>query len=479
MERYTTKELVDMQREFFRTGVTRPVDYRYGALGLLKKAIQDNEKRIAEALHSDLHKHPMESYMCETGLVLDEIEYHMKHLAGWAKNRRVRTPLAQFRSKSFVSPEPYGVVLIMAPWNYPLQLCLEPLIGAISAGNCAVIKPSAYAPATSHLLAEIIGECFEPEYIAVKEGGRAENTDLLAQRFDYIFFTGSVAVGKVVMEAASKNLTPVSLELGGKSPVIVDQTADLKVAARRIAFGKCINSGQTCVEPDYLLIQENVRDRFIECYKEALAEFFPEGAEGKSSHTVSRNPSRSSQMLSEKHSQMCRIISEKHYLKKKALLEGQSAAVGGGFDDETRLIEPTLLLDVDPASPVMQEEIFAPILPVITFKEIGEAIDFVSSREKPLAFYLFTTDAETERRVLSSCSFGGGCINDTIIHLATPYMGFGGVGNSGMGQYHGKLSFDTFTHYRSIVKKAYTPDLAMRYMPYTDSKLGLIKKFLK
>ena len=457
MEQYTAEQLVKMQREFFMTGVTKPLDYRYGALGLLKKAIQENETRIAEALFADLHKHPMESYMCETGLVLDEIGYHMKHLAGWMKDKRVRTPLAQFRSKSFVSPEPYGVVLIMAPWNYPFQLCIEPLIGAISAGNCAVIKPSAYAPATSHLLAEIIGSCFEPEYIAVKEGGRAENTDLLAQRFDYIFFTGSVDVGKVVMEAAAKHLTPMSLELGGKSPVIVDQTADLKVAARRVAFGKCINSGQTCVEPDYLLIHESVRDRFIECYKDALAEFFPDG----------------------KHDQMCRIISEKHYLKKKALLEGQKAAIGGSFDDSERFIEPTLLIDVDPDSPVMKEEIFAPILPVITFSDIDEAIDFVRSREKPLAFYLFTSDPDTERKVLGSCSFGGGCINDTIIHLATPYMGFGGVGNSGMGQYHGKLSFDTFTHYRSIVKKAYSPDLKMRYLPYTDSNFNMIRKFLK
>ena len=457
MEQYIAEQLVKMQREFFMTGVTKPLDYRYGALGLLKKAIQENETRIAEALFADLHKHPMESYMCETGLVLDEIGYHMKHLAGWMKDKRVRTPLAQFRSKSFVSPEPYGVVLIMAPWNYPFQLCIEPLIGAISAGNCAVIKPSAYAPATSHLLAEIIGSCFEPEYIAVKEGGRAENTDLLAQRFDYIFFTGSVDVGKVVMEAAAKHLTPMSLELGGKSPVIVDQTADLKVAARRVAFGKCINSGQTCVEPDYLLIHESVRDRFIECYKDALAEFFPDG----------------------KHDQMCRIISEKHYLKKKALLEGQKAAIGGSFDDSERFIEPTLLIDVDPDSPVMKEEIFAPILPVITFSDIDEAIDFVRSREKPLAFYLFTSDPDTERKVLGSCSFGGGCINDTIIHLATPYMGFGGVGNSGMGQYHGKLSFDTFTHYRSIVKKAWAPDLKMRYLPYTDNNFSLIKKFLK
>lgn len=457
MEQYTAEQLIKMQREFFMTGVTKPLDHRYGALGLLKKAIQENEARIAEALFADLHKHPMESYMCETGLVLDEIGYHMKHLAGWMKDKRVRTPLAQFRSKSFVSPEPYGVVLIMAPWNYPFQLCIEPLIGAISAGNCAVIKPSAYAPATSHLLAEIIGSCFEPEYIAVKEGGRAENTDLLAQRFDYIFFTGSVDVGKVVMEAAAKHLTPMSLELGGKSPVIVDQTADLKVAARRVAFGKCINSGQTCVEPDYLLIHESVRDRFIECYKDALAEFFPDG----------------------KHDQMCRIISEKHYLKKKALLDGQKAAIGGSFDDSERFIEPTLLIDVDPDSPVMKEEIFAPILPVITFSDIDEAIDFVRSREKPLAFYLFTSDPGTERKVLGSCSFGGGCINDTIIHLATPYMGFGGVGNSGMGQYHGRLSFDTFTHYRSIVKKAWAPDLKMRYLPYTDNNFSLIKKFLK
>ena len=457
MENYTPAELVKMQREFYMSGATRSVDFRYGALGVLKKAIQDNECRIADALMQDLHKHPAESYMCETGLVLDEIGYHMKHLARWMRDRRVKTPLAQFSAKSFVSPEPYGVVLIMAPWNYPLQLCLEPLIGAISSGNCAVLKPSAYAPATSHLLAEIIGECFEPEYIAVKEGGRAENTDLLAQRFDYIFFTGSVSVGKVVMEAAAKNLTPVSLELGGKSPVIVDQTADIKLAAKRVAFGKCINCGQTCVEPDYLLIHESVRDEFIEQFRAALAEFFPDW----------------------NMDQMCRIITEKHYLEKKALLEGQTAAVGGSFNDETRFIEPTLLVDVDPDSPVMRREIFAPILPVITFKELGEAVEFINSREKPLALYLFTSDRENEKAVLGNCSFGGGCINDTIIHLATPYMGFGGVGNSGMGQYHGKLSFDTFTHYRSIVKKATWIDLPMRYLPYTEEKLKTVKKFLK
>ncbi len=450
-------EIVAAQREYFCSGATRSYEFRRDALLALQRAVRENEDRIAAAMRQDLNKSPFESYLCETGLVLDEVRFHLKHLKRWMQPARVRTPLAQFPSRSFTSPEPYGVALIMSPWNYPVQLCLEPLIGAISAGNCAVVKPSAYAPATSRVLAELLGGIFPPEYVAVVEGGRAENSALLEQRFDYIFFTGSVAVGRAVMAAAAKNLTPVTLELGGKSPVIVDHTADLRIAARRIAFGKVLNAGQTCVAPDYLLLEDGLLPAFREHYRAALREFFPDGDRGDMVH----------------------IVSEKHYLRKKELLAGQTCAIGGEFDDEMRFVAPTLLVDVAPDSPVMQEEIFGPILPVLTWRTLDEAIDFIRAREKPLALYLFTSDRETEQRVLNTCSFGGGCINDTIIHLATPHMGFGGVGASGMGQYHGKLSFDTFTHRRSIVKKSTRVDLPIRYFPYTEQKFRLLRKFLK
>ena len=452
-----TEELVRAQRAYFETGVTRPLEFRLAQLRKLQRALQENEALLENAMYSDFRKAPMEVYMCETGMVLEEVRFHLKHLRSWMRERTVPTPLAQFHAKSFVSPEPYGVALIIAPWNYPVQLCLSPLVGAISGGNCAVLKPSAYAPATSAAIAKIIAQTFDPQYIAVVEGGRAENSALLAQRFDTIFFTGSVAVGKVVIEAAAKHLTPVTLELGGKSPVIVDETADLKLAARRIAFGKVLNAGQTCVEPDYLLIQRSVKDAFVDAYRQALREFFPDG----------------------KMDEMPVIVSEKHFARVSQLLEGQNAVLGGQTDAATRFVAPTLLDDVRPDSPVMQEEIFGPILPMLCYDRLDEAIAFIRSREKPLALYLFTSDRQTERRVLDSCSFGGGCINDTIIHLATTHMPFGGVGHSGMGSYHGKKSFETFTHARSIVKKSTWLDLPMRYHPYSEKKLHLIQKFMK
>ncbi len=439
------------------TGATRTYEFRRRALKKLQTAIRENEDAISGALKADLNKHPFETYMCETGFVLDELHYHLKHLAGWMRERRVRTPLTQFPSSAFISPEPYGVVLIMSPWNYPLQLCLEPLIGAISGGNCAVVKLSAYAPNTSGVLCRILSDIYPSEYICVIEGGRQENAELFEQKFDYLFFTGSPEVGKAAMAAAAKNLTPVTLELGGKSPVIIDRTVDIALAARRVAFGKVINAGQTCVEPDYVLIEATARDEFIEQFGRALREFFPNGD----------------------MSEMARIINRKHYENKKDLLYGQKIALGGGVDDERMFIEPTVLIDVDPDSPVMHEEIFAPILPVLTWNSLDEAIRFVRSRPKPLALYLFTAERTVQERVLETCSFGGACINDTIVHLATPYMGFGGVGNSGMGQYHGKRSFDTFTHYRSIMRRGLKPDLKLRYFPYTQLKNKLLHRFMK
>lgn len=451
------KTTVERQREYYKSGATRDYAFRLQSLRNLQQAVRDNEGRLSEALRKDLGKQPFESYMTEIGMVLDEVRFHIRHLKGWMRNKRVPTQLAQFHAVSFVSPEPYGVALMMAPWNYPILLCLDPLIGAISAGNCAVVKPSAYTPATSQAIADLISEIFPPEYVSVIQGGRQENTKLLEQKFDYIFFTGSVSVGKAVMHAAAENLTPVTLELGGKSPAIVDASADLRLTAKRIAFGKLLNGGQTCVAPDYVLVEESVRDVFILNLREVLAENFPNND----------------------YSEHVHIVNERHYQDKKALLEGQTVVIGGGFDDVTRQIEPTVLIDVDPESAVMQEEIFAPILPVLTWKKLDQAIEFVRSREKPLSLYLFTKERSVEDEVLNKCSFGGGCINDTIIHLATPHMGFGGVGQSGMGSYHGKGSFDTFTHFRSIVRKSTWIDLPFRYFPYSDSKFKWIRRFLK
>lgn len=450
-------DIITRQRAYFETGATRPLRFRLDALRSLRDAILNNEALIQDALMADLNKAPMETYMSETGMVLEELRCHIKHLPHWIKDRRVKTPLAQFHAKSFTSPEPYGVTLIMSPWNYPLQLCLIPLVGAISGGNCAVVKPSAYAPATSAAIAKLLGDTFPPEYIAVVEGGREENKALLDEQFDHIFFTGSVAVGKTVMAAAARHLTPVTLELGGKSPVIVDKSADLRLAARRIAFGKVLNAGQTCVAPDYLLIDRSVKDEFVKRYREALDAFFPGG-------DISAMPV---------------IISEKHYARVSGLLRGQSCLVGGGQDDARRFIAPALLDEVDEDSPIMQEEIFGPVLPMRCYDRLEEAIAFVKSRPKPLALYLFTADSGVERKVFDSCSFGGGCVNDTIIHLATTNMPFGGVGESGMGSYHGKKSFETFTHSRSIVRKSTWLDLPMRYHPYSEKKLGMIRKFMK
>lgn len=461
-EAKTIHEIVQRQREFFMTGATLDVDYRVDALKRLRGAIKAHEKDIADALYKDLRKSELESYMSETGMVLDEIKYELKHIRKWSRTKRVKTPIAQFISKSFVVPQPYGVVLVMAPWNYPVQLCLEPLVGAVAAGNVAIVKPSAYAAEVSRCLANIVEEVFPPEYVAVVEGGREQNTQLLEEKFDYIFFTGSETVGKIVMEKASRHLTPVSLELGGKSPVIVDRTANLEVSARRLAFGKYLNAGQTCVAPDYLLIERSVKDNFLECFERAVSEFFPKGD----------------------FSNMPVIVNDRHFKRLMDAIDASKAKgakvfIGGNGDTGSRFIEPTVLDNVTWDSPIMEQEIFGPILPVIEYDNLDDVLDIIKQRPKPLALYLFSNDKAAQRKVLSSVPYGGGCVNDTIIHLATPYMGFGGVGESGMGSYHGKRSFDTFTHYKSIVKKSNVIDLPMRYHPYSEKKLAFIKKVMK
>ncbi len=450
-------ELVARQRAYFASGATKPLGIRIAALEKLQAAIRKNEGALSAALKENLNKAPMEAYMTEIGIVLEELRFTLRHLPKWAKTKKAPTPLAQFHAKSFVMPEPYGLALILSPWNYPFQLSLAPLIGAIAAGNCAILKPSAYTPATSRAIAELISGCFDPSYIAVIEGGREQNQALLREKFDYIFFTGSVEVGKLVMESAAKNLTPVSLELGGKSPVIVDESANIALAAKRIAFGKALNAGQTCVAPDYALVHQSVREPFLKALKAEFESCFPNGDE----------------------SELPTIVNEKHFDRLAGLINSGRVYHGGRMDREARRISLTILDEVTPNDPVMQEEIFGPILPVLTVETLDEAIRFVNERPSPLALYLFTEREQTERRVLNEVRFGGGCVNDTVIHLATSHMGFGGVGESGMGSYHGKLSFDTFTHYKSIVKKSTWMDLPMRYHPYSEKNDRLIRMFLK
>lgn len=453
------KTLVNTQRDYYMTLQTKDLSQRKKVIQSIKQWIIKNQDLIIEALQQDLNKDATESYMCEIGLVLSEINYQLRHMKKWAKNKKVWTPLAQFYGVSYESYEPYGVTLVMSPWNYPFMLSIEPAIGAIAAGNTVIIKPSAYAPHVSHVIKKMITESCDERWVAVVEGGRAENTELLEQRFDYIFFTGSVNVGKLVMEKASRYLTPVTLELGGKSPCIVDDVKSLKLAAKRIAFGKFLNAGQTCVAPDYLLIREELKEEFILAMKNVIQEFFGE------------------QPL--ENQQLVKIINQKHFERLSHLLENQDIVIGGQFDQDHLKISPTVVDHVDGDNPLMQEEIFGPILPIITYHSIDEVIDFINKRERPLAFYIFSSHKDVQNKLLNSCSFGGGCINDTIIHLATSQLGFGGVGHSGMGSYHGKKSFETFSHTRSLVKKATWIDLPFRYYPYTTFKEKMIRLFEK
>ena len=392
-------------------------------------------------------------------MTLAELSFVERRLSRWAAKHPVLTPLAQFHARSFTVANPYGVVLIMSPWNYPFMLTMEPLIGALAAGNCVVLKPSAYAPATSRIIRELISECFPPEYVAVVEGGRKENQALLEQRFDYIFFTGGVTVGREVMRKAAEHLTPISLELGGKSPCIVDSTAKLDLAAKRLAFGKLLNCGQTCVAPDYLLIDRKVKDEFLGHLKKHIASMIGEDALDNENYV--------------------RMVSRRHYDRVMGLIDPEKVVFGGRGNPDTLHIQPTILDRVTADDPVMLEEIFGPVLPVIAYDSIDEAVAFINGREHPLALYLFSEDRATQDRFLHAVPFGGGCINDTIIHLATSRMGFGGVGHSGMGSYHGKKSFDTFSHEKSIVHKSTWLDLPFRYMPYTKAKDMLVRFFLK
>lgn len=453
------RELAERQREFYRTGQTLDYAFRAQALDRLAEGLDRRQDRLLQALEADLGKPPFESYMAEIGLVKGELRWQRTRLRANMRPRRALTPLAQFKARSFRDPHPYGAVLIMAPWNYPLLLSLAPLAGALAAGNCAAVKLSDQAPHTGQALVDLLADCFEPGHVFALQGDRRENQVLLAQRFDKIFFTGSPAVGRVVLEAAAQSLTPAVLELGGKSPCIVAAEADLPLAARRIVFGKFLNGGQTCVAPDYLLADRSILPRLTELLRQEIERAF-----GPRPMEAPGYP---------------RIVNQKRFDRLRELMGDGRIVCGGGLCPQRLTIEPTLLTEVSPESPLMQEEIFGPLLPLLPYDRLEEALSFVENRPHPLALYFFTEDKKQARRAMSRLQFGGGCVNDTVVHLASPRLPFGGVGQSGMGAYHGRQSFETFTHYRSIVDTSTKIDLPIRYRPYTPAKFWLLRRFLK
>lgn len=455
-------KLTEAQKQFFETGRTRDLAFRICQLQLLADAMRKNETVLEEALKKDLGKSAFESYATEIGFVLADIRYTIQNLQKWSAPKRVRTPLYLFPGKSKIQKEPYGSVLILGPYNYPVQLLAEPLVGAIAAGNCAVLKPSELTPHVSEAMYQIVHSTFKEEYIACVEGGVEVNQELLSQKFDYIFFTGSERVGRIVMKAAAENLTPVTLELGGKSPVIIEKTANIKEAARRIAWGKLMNAGQTCVAPDYVLVDESRKQQFLTEMKTAFSHLY-----GKE---IKKNPD------------FGRIVNERHMERLQKILEQDAKYLfcGGGADTLQRYIGPAILdLGKDQNAASMQEELFGPILPVLSYHKLEDAVRFVNKRAKPLALYLFTKKRSAEKFVLERVSSGGVCVNDTISHLINPDLPFGGVGASGMGQYHGKYSFDTFTHEKSVFYKPADWNLPVCYPPFTKGKMNLVKFFLK
>lgn len=451
------KTIVNNQKLYFSKEKTRDISFRKKQLEKLYKSTKQHENEILIALKSDLNKSAFEAYETEIGMVYEELKFMLKNIKNFSKPRRIKTPLMHFPSKSYQYQDPYGCILIMSPWNYPFQLTLVPLIGAIAAGNCAVVKPSNYAKETSRVILKILSE-FPQEYIAVVEGGRDVNNALLEEKFDYIFFTGSPLVGKLVMEKAAQHLTPMTLELGGKSPCIIDKTAKIDLAAKRVAWGKLLNSGQTCVAPDYIIVHESIKNEFINALKKYIEVFY------------GKNP--------EKNPEYPKIINKIHFDRLSELINNSENVYGGKTNSETYQIAPAIIDNCQWDSLVMKDEIFGPILPIISYNDFDEIIKQINSRPKPLALYCFTESKTIENKILKSVLYGGGCINDTVLHLANPYLSFGGVGESGLGKYHGKESFYTFSHTKSVLKRGTSSDINLRYAPYKDN-LKLIKKILK
>lgn len=453
------QKTIDEQREYFNNGETLSVDKRIHYLKKLKSEIIKEEENIAEALNKDLGKNDTESYMCEIGLVLSELSYTIKHLKKWAKPKKVKTPISQFPAKSLIYPTPYGNTLIMSPWNYPFLLALEPMISSIAAGNTVVLKTSEYSYYTNLIVKKVVEKVFERNLVLVVFGGFEENTFLINANFDYVFFTGSSKVGKIVYQKAAEHLTPVTLELGGKSPCIVDLDANIPLAAKRIVFGKFINCGQTCVAPDYILCHKNIKEKLVEHLKIQITKQFSE--------------------YPLKNENYGKIITENHYKRLINLIDQKKVIFGGKYDDHTLRIEPTILDNINYDDLVMQEEIFGPLLPILTFEDLYSSLNVINSKSTPLALYYFGEDKKKFKDVIKLCRYGGGCINDVIVHLATSDLPFGGLKESGLGSYHGKKGFDIFTHYKSIMNKKTWLDLSMRYQPYSKNTKKIIKKFLK
>ena len=451
----SVSDIICKQRDFFKSGKTKDVAFRIEHLKTLKQAIVNHQPAIIEALRADLNKPEFEAYATEVGVIKREIDYCLKHIKSWTQPKKAATSIEQFPAFARIYPEPLGVVLIISPWNYPFQLMISPLVGAIAAGNCAILKPSEIAPHTSGVLAELIHKHFEPAYVAVVEGGVETSQQLLAQKFDHIFFTGSTAIGKIVMEAAAKQLTPVTLELGGKSPCIVDSDVNIQYTARRITWGKFINAGQTCIAPDYLLVDKKIKQDLLDSIQKCIREFY--GDEPGASPDY------------------CRIINQKHFSRLVEFLKDGEIVIGGETNPAQRYIAPTVLDRVSLEQPVMQDEIFGPILPAIEYTDLAEAIAIINERPKPLALYLFSSNKKFQERVLQETSSGGVCINDCVIQFSGSSLPFGGVGDSGIGSYHGKASFDAFSHYRSVLNRSFLLDLKLRYAPY-KGKLQLLKQ---
>lgn len=450
------REILNKQRGFFANGKTKDVNFRIRQLKTLKQLVIDNQAAIIKALELDLHKPEFETYATEIA-VIKEINYAIKNLPNWTKPKKATVSWEFFPYSAKSYPQPLGVVLIIGAWNYPFNLIITPLVSAIASGNCAIIKPSEFATHTSNLLSQLISKYFPPEYITVIEGGVETSQKLIAEKFDHIFFTGSTPIGKIVMEAAAKHLTPVTLELGGKSPCIVDTEINLEHTIRRITWGKFINAGQTCIAPDYLLVNKKIKPDLVNGLKKCLQQFYRE------------NPETSPDFP--------RIINQKHFQRLEKFLKSGEIIVGGETNPETLYISPTLLDDVSLVDPIMEEEIFGPILPIIAYTEIEEAITLINSKPKPLALYLFSENKNLQQRILNSTSSGGVCINDTVMQFAVSSLPFGGVGNSGIGSYHGKAGFDTFSHYKSVLKNSFWLDINWRYPPY-KGKLLLLKKLI-
>ncbi len=449
--------VIQKQRDFFESNVTRDIAFRIEQLKKFRKAIQQQEEAIYAALNADFKKSQFETFATEIGIVYEEITLMLKHIKKWATPQLVKDTIANFPSRNYIYPEPYGVTLVIGAWNYPFQLTLAPVVGAIAAGNTCVIKPPRAAINTYHIIKKIIEDTFNENYIAVLDE-HSDNQEMLSHRYDYIFFTGGVEIGKTIARAAAEYLTPATLELGGKSPCIVDKQVDIEVAARRIAWGKFLNGGQTCVAPDYLLLHEEVKDKFYKAFAKSVTTFY------------GSNPQDSADYP--------RIINDRHFQRLSSMIKDGEVIVGGVTDAETRYIAPTLIEIDSLEHPLMNDEIFGPILPVLTIHSIEEAISVVKQFEKPLAFYIFSNNYANQQKCLNTIQFGGGCVNDTISHFVNPELPFGGVGNSGVGAYHGKFSFDTFTHFKAVTNKVTWPDVPLRYPPYVG-KLGLVKQVMK